>query len=368
MKFERARDIVRAVGRGAHQEVTERVRAAAVHWHGTIPRRTLDDLGVSDEAIRTRLASGELVRTGRGLYVVPAAADEWTELVVRLAGSTLLAASHRVAAAIWGWDGFDRLPRPLLRDPEIVTPWTSRHTLRAHRRRDLGRADLVTRSPFRVTSPVWTLGTLGEVAIVDQDRLEQAVECALRQKHVTEADLWRWVATHTGPAAELLQAVLRLRGRGTPATGSLLETLALQRVLRPHGIDVLGRQVDVWVGDQWLCRPDFLLDGWTFLELDGSRHRDPHRVGRDKEQDRRLGALGLRVLRAEWSQVTASRGTAGVLATQIHQWMEDGRAAHPEGRPPFDGRSLRFGRHQPSSHSRGRPLPTKGSSNRVETA
>ena len=315
---------------GPDPALTARVVAAARLSHGPIRHGRLLDLGVSRDAIAVRIRRRELICTGvRGLYLVPAARDQFTGLAIALARSRLLAASHRLAAAVYRWDGFDRPDDRLLREPPLVCPWTSRIDLRPHRRRDLRSGDLRPVDGLRVPSAAWTLATLEEDPHVDADRLEQAVECALRRRHLAEDEL-------TPRPGSMLASVLRARGPGAPPTGSLLETITVQRVLRRFGIEVVARQVEVYGDGVRLGRPDFLLGGWTFLEVDGIQHDgDAHRAA-DRAQDLRIESLGPTVVRVGHEEI----GAPGLLARRLHTIVERGERAHLEGPPPLLGNRL----------------------------
>lgn len=316
--------------KGFDPGISARIRALAAGRHGTVDHGALAGAGISQEAISARVERGVLARSGvRGLYVVPDLRDGWTHLVTVLARTSLLAASHRTAAAAYGWDGFDRPYRGWLTDPDLVTPWTTRPGFEAHRRRDVRPRDFRPVAGIRVTDPLTTLRMLEEKDHVTADRLELAVECALRRRDVSDAALW------DGPGP-LLGEVLRRRGRGTPPTGSLLETVALQRVLRPHGLREVARQVEVYDRGTCLGRPDFLLEGWTFLEVDGGQHDDDFERAADRARDLRLEALGLPVARVDRGQIH----DAGVLASRLHDLVRRGRAAHPDGPPPLRGNRL----------------------------
>lgn len=327
------------VSRPHDHSLTARIRAAAARDHGVVRRKTLVALGASSTAISARVTTGRLVARARGLYVVPDLCDEWTELVLILGGCALLAASHRTAAAIRRWDGFDRPEPEVLAWPDLVSVWTSRPEARRHRRKDISLSDLTVVSRMRTTSAPWTLGTLAEVPGVGCDQVEQAVESALRSQHVTEDGLWSWVVTHRDPAAAVLGAVLERRGRSTPPTESMLETLTVQLVLRRFGIEVLGRQVEVWEGRRRHGRPDFLLGGWTILEVDGPHHDDPVQRRQDADRDLRMATLGLQVIRTGWREVT---GAPRLLAGRIDRVVDLGRRAHQDRPLPFDGQALRF--------------------------
>jgi very-short-patch-repair endonuclease len=314
---------------------------AARPHHGAIRRRTLDGLGVSPNSINARLADHRLRRTATwGVYVVSALADAWTPLVITLARCDCLAASHEWAAATYHWDGFDRAPSI---PPTAVCPWTTRPTFRPFRRRDLSRRDLCLVRGIRVPRAAWTLATLSESRHVAPDRLEWAVESALREGHATEHGLRTCVdALSPNPAAAALGALLDLRGPDTPATGSLLETLTVQRVLRRHGIAVVARQVDVYAQGRFVGRPDFLLEGWTILEVDGSQHANVDHARADRARDLRMRSLGLEVVRVGDTDIDAD----GVLATRLKQVIRHRLATRPEP-PPLRRGALHFGDSSP---------------------
>jgi len=281
---------------------------------------------------------GGLRRTAlRGIYLVPDLTDEWTPLVLATAPSALLAVSGQVAAAIYGWDGFDRLAASIRAKPDLVTPWTRRPSLVPYRQLGLRPEDLRVVDGIRVAPPMWTLGEISQIKGLKSDRLEQAVECALRRKHVTEDELWAWAAAH--PEGALLAEVLALRGRGTPPTGSLLETLALQRVLRFHAIEVVGRQVDVFENGEFVCRQDFLLDGWTFFEVDGSQHDRPSHRDSDRKRDLKLKGYGLEVARASRQEVAED----GILAARLRRVVQQGCKAHVGEPVPLDHNTIHVG-------------------------
>jgi hypothetical protein len=147
---------------------------------------------------------------------------------------------------------------------------------------------------------------------------------------VTEAELWTQSSLHP---------LLHQRGVGARPTGSWLETKALQRVLRPAGLRVLGRQVEVYQGGYFHGRPDFLLEGWVLLVVDGADNATWARSRSDNDRDLRMGGLGLFVARLDHRQVVrASANSARRLATKI----AEGRTAHEDRQLPFDGYDLRF--------------------------
>jgi Protein of unknown function (DUF559) len=111
-------------------------------------------------------------------------------------------------------------------------------------------------------------------ALLDDDRWEQALECALRRRLVTLTDLAR--VERWTPGAPRIRRVLRRRPSGAPPTESLLETLAVQLARTVGGLGEPVRQHSVISNDGSfiarvdLCWPDIGL----FLELDGQHHAD----------------------------------------------------------------------------------------------
>jgi hypothetical protein len=301
----------------------EAVQRVARPAHAIVRTGQLRAERIDPETVRSMVGATLQQTSLRGVYLVPACTDAWTPAARAIAGSSMLALGGRAAAAVYGWDGFERPDDRLLAEPPVVCPWTSRAELRAYRRRDLGRRDLRVVDGLRVAGPEWLLGHLEEDRYVDADRLEQAVECALRQGWVTEGTLR---ATAAARPASMLACVLGRRGPGAPPTGSLLETLTVQRVLRPFGIEVIARQVEVYAGREFVARPDFLLGGWTVLEVDGGQHlSDEHRRA-DRRRDLRLGSAGLLVIRVGPEEVASPQ----ILATRLSDTVRSRTAGPPQ--------------------------------------
>ena len=306
----------------------ERIRAIAARSHAVVRTNDLLAAGLDAGTIRRQVGTTLRTTARRGVFLVPECADAWTPAALALTLSTTLALSARAAAAAYRWDGFDRPDSRLLEEPPLVCPWTSRADLRPYRRRDLSIRDLWVVDGLRVPRPAWLLATLGADPHVNLDRLELAVECALRRGGTHERDLWH--EAREPNRDRMLATVLERRGHGSPPTGSLLETLTVQRVLRPFGIEVLARQVEVIAGGQFVGRPDFLLAGWTVLEVDGGQHLgDEHRRA-DRARDLRMGTAGLMVIRIGPEQVDQP----AVLASRLGAAVSARAAAATPAPPP----------------------------------
>jgi len=102
---------------------------------------------------------------------------------------------------------------------------------------------------------------------------------------------------------------------------------------------VLGRQVEIYEGPVWHGRPDFLLPGWTILEVDGSQHADVIHKRRDNDRDLRLAGLGLSVVRLDRVQVVTAPANSYRRLLRV---IAEGRRSHGGNEPPLTGGSLRF--------------------------
>jgi very-short-patch-repair endonuclease len=149
-----------------------RVAELAARQHGVVSVDQLRRLGVSEDAIRGRVATGRLHRLHRGVYSVGHAAPppEGRSLAAVLAlgrgtrrgGSVLAywgaAVSHRSAAWLWSL-----LPLPQAPN-DVIVPGTSgrarRPGVRVHRSRSLTLADVTLCRGIPVTTPTRTIADL----------------------------------------------------------------------------------------------------------------------------------------------------------------------------------------------------------------
>jgi hypothetical protein len=211
--------------------------------------------------------------------------------------------SRAAAAALWDLDGFD-LPVPI----DVNVPRSSSRRGRHVHRVD-GAAHVIRGLP--ITPVCQTLLEVGEglepVARFDcdprpidpDDRLELAIESALRQRLVEEAEL-RERAAFRPPGRHRPALLVRCLGRrppGAPATESYLETRGVQ-LLRRFGLPTGQRQVEV--RDErgaFVGRVDLLLDDWLVIELDGREHHAREAAfERDRARWDRIVAAGYGLL------------------------------------------------------------------------
>jgi very-short-patch-repair endonuclease len=267
--------------------------------HGVWTCQALIDCGVSDKVLASRVRSGRLERASRGVYVDPAERDRWTAVAVLLARCPEAAACGPTAAALFGWDGFDRPSTALLAEPTVVVPasrWLRVPGVR--RSRHLEATDVIEVDGLRVTRPLRTLVDL--VREADPDRVERALECALRRHQVSLEDV-------TGEAA--LEDLLARRGHHHPPTESDAETRFVQLVRRERGLDP-ARQVDVWDGDRLVGRADFVFrPQGVAVEIDGAQtHASARALQYDLNRQNRLVLAGVQPLRFTWQDIVHRPG------------------------------------------------------------
>jgi very-short-patch-repair endonuclease len=188
---------------------------------------------------------------------------------------------------------------------DFVVPSTA-NNLRdgARRRRYL---DVIDVRGVCVTSGTQTVVDLA--ARLSDAKWEQALESALRQNLTSiaalEARLPELSRSRT-PGTRRIRRVLARRPPGTPATGSLLETLAVQ-LFRAEGFPDPQRQVVVvsrhgsFVARVDLAWPELGI----FVELDGMGHAGQP-VYDANRQTRVTGATGWLCARFTWREIVSN--------------------------------------------------------------
>lgn len=261
-----------------------RVAQLATLDHGVLTTPELLDCGLTRAGIQRRVESGRLHRLYRGVYVVGHAglSREGLWLAAVKAGGPKAALSHHSAGQLW--DLTPRYSGPIhITVPVARNPRPSRGLV-VHRSRTLTGGETVRRDRIPVTTPARTLSDL---------------------KRVLPREQWE-------------SAVDRARGKGFPVanlvdeapTRSLLERKFL-RLCRRHRIPT--PRVNVPVGPFLV---DFLWEQHRLIvEVDGYEfHGDRASFEADRARDAELIALGYRVVRFTYRQVTEQRA---VVASRI---------------------------------------------------
>ncbi|CAN5681479.1 hypothetical protein BH24ACT26_BH24ACT26_21460 [soil metagenome] len=167
------------------------------------------------------------------------------------------------------------------------------------------RCDVTTIGGIPATNVSRTLVDL--CAVVDEETVEIALECALRN-HMTTIRRLQWRLEEIGgrgkPGCSVLRRLLAQRGAGTSPTESGLET-RFARFVRRSRLPEPERQHVVKEGRELLARFDFAYPGAGLgIELHSYRYHSGRRAWlRDVERNQRLVRLGWRVLYVTWEQV-----------------------------------------------------------------
>lgn len=295
----------------AHSDM--RVATLATHQHGVVALAQLRAAGLGDGAIALRVRAGRLHRLHRGVFAVGHARvsreGRWLAAVLALGDDAVL--SHTSAAALWG-----------LRPPggariHVTVPTTAgrgrRSGLVVHRTRGLRPADIAVRDGIPVTSLERTL--IDIAGMLRPAPLERALERSLTQRLLDAVALRAALdANATRPGAALLGRLLFAVGDEPQLTRSRLEEL-MHDLVDAHGVEppernvhIAGHEVDVLWRDRRLV-----------VETDGFEHHGTRAAfERDRARDAQLTALGYRVVRFTYRQLTDEpAGVAAMLRTLI---------------------------------------------------
>lgn len=224
--------------------------------------------GLSMSALKWGVRNGLWVRLERDEYRAGAEEPTVFERCVGMARARDGVASGEFAGTLLGLDAM------WLRQPDVTVPPSSSAAKARVRRRELPEDRIIVVDGIRCTDGLLTLIDLA--AQLSDDRWEQALESALRQKLVTIDDLWAALpelGRSRTPGTRRIRRVLQLRPAGAPPTESFLETLAVQ-IARAAGLPPLTRQYDVEnIWGRFVARTDLCeTDVGFFFELDGEHH------------------------------------------------------------------------------------------------
>lgn len=273
--------------------------------HGLVTIADLRAAGVNERRRRRWAASGHLYREGRGVYRM-AGTPSTTEarlLAAVLARGPDTIVSHLSAAWVWG---LPRVGTPSRVDVTRSASSNGRELngVRVHRSGCLPRHHRTAHRGIPVTTLARTL--LDVAVVVGPNLLDDHVEAALRTRFCTIGSLYR-VLDDSGirgrPGVADLRRVVERRGRDHVPTESELDVLGREVVSEIDGIEW---QVEISDEQGYIRRVDGLLrESNLVIEWDGAEFHDLDRQrALDAEQDRRLEAMGLTVLRFRWAEVT----------------------------------------------------------------
>jgi very-short-patch-repair endonuclease len=286
--------------------------------HGTVSRRQLSDLGLSRQVIDRRLATGRLHLIHRGVYAVghPAIGREgrWMAAVLTAGGGAAL--SYRSAGSLW-----ELLTSSRTRiDVTVDRGLHPRRGIELHRS-DLAADEVTTHRRIPVTTVARTL--LDLAAVLPEPRLERAINEAELRGLTDGVPLAALVERHPHrPGIPTVRGILADLTVGASKRRSDLEDLFrafLRRTDLPRPEFNAGVLIDgIWIEPDCLWRAERVI-----VELDSHAfHLTPAAFESDRARDRRLQAIGWRVVRLTWRQI---HDDPERLEADLLQLLRDGR-------------------------------------------
>lgn len=280
-------------------EPDQKIAEIASRQYGVVSRAQALSAGLSSAAITRRLSSGRLLRLHREVYALPGVPTSRSQTLIAavLWAGPGSAASHRAAAELWKLDGVETMI-------EISTPRRlNSDVVVSHRVDPIPLQDLKVIEGIACTGIDRTLMDLA--AVLDIDRLEDALDSALRKRLTSPARLRMRLQRETGRrGVSKLNKLLLERGRDGKPTESRFET-RLNRLLIDGGLPAL-RQFTVWDGGQFVARVDFCYpEAKLIVEADSYRwHSGRKAWQRDIERRNQLTALGWQIIHITWDELT----------------------------------------------------------------
>lgn len=279
------------------------LRRLAAEQDGLFTTSQAASLGISPTMLATRSRHGQIVRIEPRIYRIAGAPVTWRQRVRAAAWTSEGLASHRTAAAAWQLEGF----RPGV--VEVLTErWRRRPnaSFRLHETRLLDPEDRAAIDGIAVTSVARTLCDLPFV--VPASLVEPAMDDALARKLTTPESIWRCVERLDHPRRPWIAVTRRLVSARLGHDGAMPNAFEqrLYGLLAAAGIPLPEPQVEILLPDGTTVRVDWAyMDCKVLLECDSALwHGSWVRRKRDLRRDRKLTALGYRVLRVSWEDVT----------------------------------------------------------------
>ncbi|MBI2705396.1 MAG: type IV toxin-antitoxin system AbiEi family antitoxin domain-containing protein [Actinobacteria bacterium] len=170
--------------------------------HGLISRRQLRDLGLSDSRIDSWARSGKILRVASGVFHMTGSPYTWHTRVLAACLANGGVASHRSAAALWGFRDMNR------GRPEVSVPRNARArdaSGRIHHPKD-----------FELIRPTW----IDDVPTTDAARVLIDMAAVVDAKAL-ESMAYQFVNRRLGDWKDLLREHVRHARRGKPGTAAM---------------------------------------------------------------------------------------------------------------------------------------------------
>jgi very-short-patch-repair endonuclease len=282
------------------------IAEVAAAQYGIFTRVQARRAGLTDRQVRLRVESGRIERLALHVFRVAGCPPSWRQRLMAacLAAGEGTAASHRSAAALHRFDGYE--PGIV----EITVP-QSRRDFRmrgviVHSSSYWSDEDVGVVGGIPVSTPERTLCTLGAVA--SEAQVESALDSTERDRTLRRSDL---AEVHddvrergrTGVAA--IGRILTRRAELAGIPHSVLERRMLT-LLEDHRVKLPACQVPVRRPDGRLAYLDFAYrDLGLGIEVDGNvAHATPRQRSADNVRANGLALRDIRLLRFTYEQVT----------------------------------------------------------------
>jgi hypothetical protein len=270
---------------------------------GVITRAEALALGMAPATLARRVRTGQLVKVGHGIYVLPGVLRTERSLLRAATRALGAVASHESAARLHGLDGLD--PRRV----SVSVPIRRTHRFDGvivHQITDLTPDDITEVDGIPVTTPSRTIIDLA--AVLPEGKLAEIVDQAVRRNLVSYESLSEHLeslARRGKPGVSKLRRVLEPRLGGTFVTDSTLESRLLQ-VLSDGGLP----RPDTQYRPPWLKRVNGRVDlayveAEVIIEGDSLKwHGTPEGFQTDRQRDNLAQLAGWIILRFTWEDIT----------------------------------------------------------------
>ena len=273
--------------------------------HGVFTMAQATAVGLTDRAVRHRVARGVYERIHPGVFGYAGSAASWHRDVVAAVFSAPepAGASHRTAAYLWGLSS--RRPTPI-EVAAIRHRRVHRDEFTVHESKDLRQSDIAIVDGIPTTVPARTIVDLG--ASAPPWFVEKCLDSGLRKRLFTIWDVQRFIMrvarpgrTGVGIARPLVEQRLTWKG----ITESDLEDL-LRRVVATTPHPMPDPQLKLFdAHGEFIGRYDFAYPTrYSIIECDSEEHHmDPVSFQRDRDKQNRAQVLGWVVYRVTWRQL-----------------------------------------------------------------
>lgn len=286
------------------------LRSIAEHQAGVVSRRQAHEAGLSDFAIRTRVASGAWQRVGRALVLrdMAESEDEHLAWLLTFNVSSDAVITGPLAARMGGWNlpgheliVIEQHHRPagipgvrLLRRPlPAIAP--ARNGLRLVNRRDAVADTLMC---------------------VSLERAERVLDVALQRRWLNPTDVERFVFERAGHGRKGVARLRHLHRRASSGSRSEAEQ-RMARLLKDAGGRWIANYAIRGEGGETLAEIDFAEPRLRIaIEVDGrAYHSDRRAFEHDRKRQNMLALRGWIILRFTWERIVED--PEGVIAEVV---------------------------------------------------